>query len=223
MKITDVKLDVIATRRSQYPTESLNEFLLVGRSNVGKSSFINAILERNNFAHTSSTPGKTKTLNFYLINNLFYLVDVPGYGYASVNRETQRKFGLMIEEYLAKRKELKRVFMIIDFRIKPTEDDVLMYQYLKYYNIPVTLVLNKVDKVGSSKRDKLLKQILETLDVNKEDNYIEFSSVSKKGRDEVLALISKLIGYQELEEPKRIIKEAKPIAPSEKKEDIEVL
>ena len=193
MKINTSELAVIATRRSQYPNLELPEFLLVGRSNVGKSSFINAVLGRKDLARVSSTPGKTQTLNFYLVNNSFYLVDVPGYGYASVNHEQQKKFGLMIEEYLAKRKELRRVFMIVDFRIKPTEDDVLMYQFLKYYDIPVTLILNKTDKVGSSKREKSIKNILSTLDVSKEDNYIEFSSVTKKGREDVLDLIDILI------------------------------
>ena len=192
MKINTSELAVIATRRSQYPNLELPEFLLVGRSNVGKSSFINTVLARKDLARVSSTPGKTQTLNFYLVNNSFYLVDVPGYGYASVNHEQQKKFGLMIEEYLAKRKELKRVFMIVDFRIKPTEDDILMYQFLKYYDIPVTLILNKTDKVGSSKQNKNLKTILSTLDVSKEDNYILFSSVTKKGRDDVLDLIDVL-------------------------------
>ena len=159
MQIDKVNEPIIAVRRSQYPEDNLPEFLLVGRSNVGKSSFINTLIERKNFARTSAKPGKTQTLNFYLVNKAFYLVDVPGYGYASVSKEKQKKFGLMIEEYLAKRKELQRVFMIVDFRIKPTEDDVLMYQYLKYYDIPVTLILNKTDKVGSSKREKSIKNI----------------------------------------------------------------
>ena len=197
MKINTSELAVIATRRSQYPNLELPEFLLVGRSNVGKSSFINAVLGRKDLARVSSTPGKTQTLNFYLVNNSFYLVDVPGYGYASVNHEQQKKFGLMIEEYLAKRQELKRVFMIVDFRIKPTEDDILMYQFLKYYDIPVTLVLNKTDKVGSSKRERCIKNILSTLDVSKEDNFIEFSSVTKKGREDVLDLIEVLIADPE--------------------------
>ena len=193
MKINTSELNIIATRRSQYPSLGLPEFLLVGRSNVGKSSFINTILNRNNLARVSATPGKTQTLNFYLVNNSFYLVDVPGYGYASLNREQQKKLGLMIEEYLAKREELKRVFMIVDFRIKPTEDDILMYQYLKYYDIPVTLILSKADKVGSSKREKNIKTILSTIDLSKEDNYIEFSNVTKKGRDTVLDVIEYLI------------------------------
>ena len=154
MKITDVELAVTAVRRSQYPTDGLPEFLLVGRSNVGKSSFINTIINRKNLARISSRPGKTQTLNFYFVNKSFYLVDVPGYGYAAVNRKLQEKFGKMIEEYLEKRDELRRVFMLIDFRIKPTEDDLLMYNFLKYYNIPVTIVATKVDKVGSSKKEK---------------------------------------------------------------------
>ena len=193
MKIIDAYLSVLATRISQYPIDELPEFLLVGRSNVGKSSFINTVLGKKGLARTSSTPGKTQTLNFYLANNAFYLVDVPGYGYAQINREMQKKMGLMIEDYLENRKELKRVFMIVDFRIKPTDDDVLMYQFLKYYDIPVTLILNKCDKVSSSKHDKNLKIIREVIDLSQGDDLIEFSSVTKKGREEVLDRIGSLL------------------------------
>ena len=193
MKINSAFLKVIATRISQYPQEELPEFLLVGRSNVGKSSFINTILNQKSLARTSSKPGKTQTLNFYLANNAFYLVDVPGYGYAQVNHEQQQKMGLMIEEYLENREELKRVFMIVDFRIKPTDDDVLMYQFLKYYDIPVTIIVNKADKVGGSKHDKNLKVIRETIDIAQGDDIIEFSSVSKKGREEVLNKIESIV------------------------------
>ena len=193
MKINNAYLSVLATRISQYPIDELPEFLLVGRSNVGKSSFINTLLGIKNLARTSGTPGKTQTLNFYLANNSFYLVDVPGYGYAQVNRDMQKKIGLMIEEYLENRKELKRVFMIVDFRIKPTDDDVLMYQFLKYYDIPVTLILNKSDKVGASKHDKNLKIIRETIDLSQGDDLIEFSCLTKKGRDEVLNKIESLL------------------------------
>ena len=193
MKIINAYLSVLATRISQYPTDELPEFLLVGRSNVGKSSFINCVLGQKGLARTSSTPGKTQTLNFYLANNSFYLVDVPGYGYAQVNRDMQKKMGLMIEEYLENRKFLKRVFMIVDFRIKPTDDDVLMYQFLKYYDIPVTLILNKYDKVSGSKHDKNLKIIRETIDLSQGDDLIEFSSVTKKGREEVLDKIESLL------------------------------
>ena len=118
MKIESVMLETIAVRESQYPTDNKSEFLLVGRSNVGKSSFINTLINRKNMAHTSATPGKTQTLNFYLVNNDFYLVDVPGYGYATTSKETQKKFGLMIEEYLKTRDNLKRVFLLVDSRHK---------------------------------------------------------------------------------------------------------
>src|SRR5574344_2150437 len=150
MKINTVELSNMAVRVSQYPKDNLSEFLLVGRSNVGKSSFINTLINRKNFAHTSSTPGKTQTINFYLVNNSFYLVDAPGYGYASVDKLTQKKFGLMIEEYLKNRRSLKRVFLLIDYRHKPMDDDILMYNFLKYYNINVTIVAMKYDKVTMS-------------------------------------------------------------------------
>ena len=189
MKIISAKLDLVAVRRSQYPTNNKPEFLLVGRSNVGKSSFINTLLNQKNLARTSSRPGKTQTLNFYLVNDAFYLIDVPGYGYASVNHEQQKKMGLMIEEYLEHRTEMKRVFMLVDYRIKPTENDVLMYQFLKYYNIPVTIVITKIDKVSSSKREKNLKLIKDTLNLAIGDNYIMFSSVTKEGIDEVFKQI----------------------------------
>ena len=115
------------------------------------------IVNRKNLARVSATPGKTQTLNFYEVNKEFFLVDVPGYGYASTDKKTQTKFGLMIEEYLEKREELKRVFLLVDFRHTPTEDDLLMYNFLKYYDLPVTVIATKADKVGGSKKEKNLK------------------------------------------------------------------
>ena len=193
MVIKDANLEIIATRRSQYPMEGKPEFLLVGRSNVGKSSFINSVLSRKNLAYTSAKPGKTQTLNFYNVNDSFYIIDVPGYGYASVDKKTQNKFGMMIEEYLAKRTELKRVFMLIDFRHKPTEDDMLMYNFLKYYNLPVTVIATKADKIGGSKKQKNLKDILDTIDLVVGDDMVVFSSVTKLGVKEVLKKIEDLI------------------------------
>lgn len=193
MKIETSNLEVIAIRTSQYPRDNKPEFLLVGRSNVGKSSFINTMIGRKNYAKTSATPGKTQTLNFYLCNNSFYLVDVPGYGYASVSKATQKKFGLMIEEYLKTRSNLKNVFMIIDGRNKPTENDVLMYNYLKYYNIPVTIIANKYDKISVNNREKTLKNINNILKLNEDDKIIYFSSVNKKGRDEVGKVIAEYL------------------------------
>ena len=194
MKINDINLSVQAVRRSQYPEVNKPEFMLVGRSNVGKSTFINTISGRRNIAYTSGKPGKTQTLNFYLINENFYLVDVPGYGYANVDKQTQKKFGMMIEEYLKTRKELKRVFLLVDFRHKVPEDDILMYNFLKYYNIPVTIVATKVDKVGGSKREKNKKVILDTLNLVVGDDLILFSSVTKLGREDILNKIEELIG-----------------------------
>ena len=193
MVIREASLEVIATRRSQYPIDGKPEFLLVGRSNVGKSSFINSILSRKNLAYTSARPGKTQTLNFYNVNGDFYLIDVPGYGYAAVDKKTQAKFGMMIEEYLEKREELKRVFMLIDFRHKPMEDDLLMYNFLKYHNLPVTVIATKADKVTGSKKEKNLKVILETLDLVVGDDLVVFSSVTKLGVKDVLKKIEGLV------------------------------
>ena len=189
MKISSAKLDIIAVRRSQYPENGKPEFLLVGRSNVGKSSFINTLMNQKNLAKTSSRPGKTQTLNFYLVNDSFYFIDVPGYGYASVNHEQQKKMGLMIEEYLEKREEMKRVFMLVDFRVKPTDNDILMYEFLKHYNIPVTIVVTKEDKVSNSKKERNLKLIKDTLNIALGDDLVLFSSVTKKGRDEIFKIV----------------------------------
>ncbi len=196
MKFDDVNLYISAVRRSQYPDDGLPEFIMLGRSNVGKSSFLNTIVNRKNLARISSRPGKTNTLNFYAVDKSFYLVDVPGYGYADTSKEEIRKFGLMVEEYLEKRKELKRVFLLIDFRHKPTSDDVLMYNFLKYYQIPVTIVATKADKVGAKEKEKNLKTIKETLDIVVGDNLVLFSSISKLGREEILSIIENILSNQ---------------------------
>ena len=193
MKINDVELTISAVRQSQYPDDNKPEFLLVGRSNVGKSSFINSIIERRNFARISSKPGKTQTLNFYNVNNDFYLVDVPGYGYANVSKERQQKFGMMIEEYLENRPNLKEVFLLIDFRHKPTQDDLLMYNFLKYYDINVTIVCTKVDKIGRTLREKQENLIKETLNITEDDNFILFSSSTKLGKSAVTNIIEKIV------------------------------
>ena len=184
VKILDVKLVISAGRVSQFPTDNKNEFLLVGRSNVGKSSFINTLINRKNFARTSAKPGKTQTLNFYLVNDFFYFVDAPGYGFASVNKQLKEKFGLIMESYLESRENLKMVFMLVDFRHKPTDDDIMMLNYLRHYNIPVTIVCTKVDKVGKNKIDAQASMIAKTLEINKEE-LILFSSITKRGRQEI--------------------------------------
>lgn len=197
MKIDSVELTNIAVRTSQYPKEDKIELLLVGKSNVGKSSFINTLLCRKNFARTSSKPGKTQTLNFYLVNNNFYLVDAPGYGYASVSKSQQKKFGLMIEEYLANRNNLKKVFLLIDFRHKPTSDDLLMLNFLKYYNLDVAIVATKVDKIGKTLREKQVKLIKDTLSLDDDSEFILFSSSTKLGKKDVTNIISKIVYNEE--------------------------
>ena len=193
MKIESVKLVISAVRRSQYPEDNKPEFLLVGRSNVGKSSFINTIINRKNFARTSSNPGKTQTINFYLVNDEFYLVDAPGYGYANLNKAKQKKFGLMMEDYLTTRKNLKQVFMLIDFRHKPSSDDIMMYDYLKYYKLPVTIVATKTDKVGITLHQKQRSTILDTLDLVIGNDFVQFSNITKEGKKEIIEKIERII------------------------------
>lgn len=193
MKINSVELTISAVRESQYPTDNKKEFLLIGRSNVGKSSFINTIINRKSFARTSATPGKTQTLNFYKVNDEFYLVDAPGYGFAKVRNTLKKKFGLIIENYLKARDNLQMVFLLIDFRHKPTEDDVLMYNYLKYYNIPVTIICTKVDKVSKNSHEKNKKAIIKELALENEKEIILFSSITKNGKNEVYDEIAKYL------------------------------
>lgn len=193
MKITSVDMKISAVRRSQYPTDGKPEFLMVGRSNVGKSSFINTMINRKNYARTSATPGKTQTINFYLINDSFYLVDAPGYGYASLSKTKTKKFGLMMEDYLTSRQNLKQVFMLIDFRHKPTNDDVMMYDYLKHYTLPVTIVATKVDKVGVTMQQKQRKVILDELELVVGDEFVMFSSVTKLGKEDINKKISRTL------------------------------
>lgn len=193
MKINSVKLETSAVRRSQYPTGNLPEFLLVGRSNVGKSSFINSIINRKNYARTSATPGKTQTINFYLINEAFYLVDAPGYGYATLSKKNQKKFGLMMEDYLTTRENLKQVFMLVDFRHKLSKDDIMMFNYLKHYQIPVTIVATKIDKVGITQHQKQRSMMLDELELPIGDEFVMFSNITKEGRNEIYDRIERII------------------------------
>ena len=193
MEIISVEEPIVAVRVSQYPDDKKSEFLILGRSNVGKSSFINTIINRKNLARTSSKPGKTQTLNFYLINKEFYFVDVPGYGYANTNKKQIEKFGIMIEEYLKQRQNFKHVFLLVDYRYKPTEDDILMYKFLKYYNLPVTIICTKYDKVNRSARIKQDELIKNTLTPDLGDEIVNFSSVTKFGKDRIYEIIENII------------------------------
>lgn len=193
MKISSVNLVMSAVRRSQYPTDKKTEYLLVGRSNVGKSSFINSLINRKNYARTSAIPGKTQTINFYLVNDEFYLVDAPGYGYAALSKAKQKKFGLMMEDYLTNRDNLKQVFMLIDFRHRPTNDDILMYNFLKFYKLPVTIVATKADKVGITLHQKQRSLILQDLDLVVGDDFVVFSNITKDGKSDIHAKIQRTL------------------------------
>lgn len=174
------------------PPEDRLEFMFCGRSNVGKSSFINMLCNNYKLARTSSNPGKTQTLNFFLINKEFYFVDVPGYGYARVSKSIKETFGKMIEEYVTTRKALKMVFLLVDFRHKPTEDDCLMYEFLKYHKLPVTIIATKSDKIKNSERKKCKEAIINTLKLSSDDKFIITSSEKKEGLGLVLTLLDEV-------------------------------
>ena len=182
-----------ATRKEQYPQDNLVEIAFVGRSNVGKSSIINAITNRRNLARVSGTPGRTRLVNFFLINKEFYLVDLPGYGYAKVSKSEKQNWGNIIETYLKDRPQLKRVVLLVDCRHKPTEDDILMYQWIKYYGYDVVVVGTKRDKISNNQLKSSEKVIKETLKLSDEDLLTFYSSLNKKGTEELNSIIFK--GY----------------------------
>jgi GTP-binding protein len=181
-----------ATNQEHYPEDSLPEIVLAGRSNVGKSSFINSLLKRKNIAHTSGKPGKTQTLNFYLVNDDFYFVDVPGYGYARVSKESRSAFATMIEEYLLHRKQLKLVIMLVDFRHTPSPDDIQMYQFLSSYGIPCIIVGTKVDKISKNQRKKHEKDIIKTLGCDP-DMFTPYSSITHEFQDDIYDLLDQIV------------------------------
>lgn len=177
---------ISAVREDQYPKDDLPEIALAGRSNVGKSSLINSLLNRKNLARTSSQPGKTQTLNFYIINQEFYFVDVPGYGYARVSRVQRKKFGEMIQDYLETRENLRGLILLTDSRHEPTKDDVAMYNYALYLNVPILIVCTKIDKVKKSQENKVLANLKKNLDLGHENvNVLTYSSVKKTHFNEV--------------------------------------
>ena len=176
MQVHNVNLTISAVRPEQYPDAKLPEVALAGRSNVGKSSLINTLINRRNYARTSSQPGKTQTLNFYNIEDLLYFVDVPGYGYAKVSQKEREEWARMIETYFSTRQELKGAISLLDCQ---------MIEFLHYYNIPVLVVGTKIDKIPKSKRNKSESQIRRKLQLTKNDRLILFSAVDKIGKDEV--------------------------------------
>ncbi|WP_313176395.1 ribosome biogenesis GTP-binding protein YihA/YsxC [Streptococcus parasuis] len=182
-----------AVSKAQYPEDDLPEIALAGRSNVGKSSFINTLLGRKNLARTSGKPGKTQQLNFYNIDDKIRFVDVPGYGYAKVSKTERAKWGKMIEEYLTTRENLRVVVSLVDMRHEPSADDVQMYDFLKYYDIPVIIVATKADKIPRGKWNKHESMIKKKLDFDMKDQFVVFSSETRHGYDKAWDAILKNI------------------------------
>ncbi|MGM9899762.1 MAG: ribosome biogenesis GTP-binding protein YihA/YsxC [Bacilli bacterium] len=176
---------ISAVSKKQYPNYSYPTFVFLGRSNVGKSSFINALVNRKNLAYTSSKPGKTIALNFYNIDDMFMFVDVPGYGYAQKKVEDRLGFGKMIEEFLNNYSSLKLCFLVIDLRHEPTEDDVLMYNYLKHLHQNIVIVATKADKLSNNQMHNALKVVKDKLDLRENDMVFAISSVTKYGIDKI--------------------------------------
>lgn len=197
MKVINAEIVISAVKPEQYPIDALPEIALVGRSNVGKSSLINKMIQRKSLARTSSSPGKTQTLNFYLINETFYFVDLPGYGYAKVSKTQRAQWAKFIEEYLLIRKQLKVVIMITDLRHPPTKDDIAMYDWLKHYRLPVIVIGTKADKIPKGKWEKHKKITKQTLELDPLDKIVVFSAETGVGKEE---LWKELMYYIQLKE-----------------------
>jgi len=200
IKIKNSDFVISAVKKEQYPITGLPEIAFVGRSNVGKSSIINALTNRKKLAKVSQTPGKTRLINFFIINgDEFYLVDLPGYGYAKVSKTEKASWGKTIETYLNGRQELKRVVLLVDSRHKPTADDIQMHEWIKFYGYDEVVIATKSDKLSNNELRKSEKVIRETLNLGKEDKLYFFSSLNKKGKDE---LVDNLFGpiVQKIEE-----------------------
>ena len=189
MNITSATLALITNDPEKYPPTTASEYVFLGRSNVGKSSLINALTKQKKLAYTSSHPGKTQALHFYLINERCFFVDVPGYGYAKVSQAKRAEFGTMIETYLTTREQLKRAFVLVDARHAPSEEDTMMVEYLQHFDIPFSLIVTKIDKIGSTTRHRHLKTIAEhfKLDV---DQLLPTSAETRIGFSAVEALLS---------------------------------
>lgn len=193
MNVQEAEIVMSAVSPTQYPTTGFPEIALAGRSNVGKSSFINSLIKRKALARTSSKPGKTQTLNFYLINNEFYFVDVPGYGYAKVSKTERAKWGEMLETYFVKRETLQHVFLVVDFRHEPTADDIQMKNFIQYYDLPFTVIATKADKIPRGKWNQHLSKTKKALNLETTDSIVIYSSESGEGKDKVWSIVKKYL------------------------------
>lgn len=197
MKVTSVNLETVCGITSKLPENDKLEVAFAGRSNVGKSSLINALMNRKSYARTSQQPGKTQTINFYNINELLYFVDLPGYGYAKVSQDTVKKWGKMIDGYLHQSKVLRLVFLLVDIRHKPNQNDIQMYEWCVNYGFNPIIIATKSDKIKRSQLQKQIKQIKDVLQVVDGTPVIPFSALNKSGRDEIWEYIDMMYeGFQ---------------------------
>ena len=194
MIIKTVELETVCGITSKLPDNTKPEFAFAGKSNVGMSSLINALMNRKAYARTSSQPGKTQTINFYNINDALYYVDLPGYGYAKVAQEVKAKWGKMIENYLHQSPMLKRVFLLIDIRHEPSVNDKTMYDWIVYNGYQPVIIATKLDKINRSQVQKHMKMVRQGLGIGQDVMVIPFSAETKQGRDEIWALIEEMMG-----------------------------
>lgn len=200
MIIRSLELETVCGITSTLPENTLPEIAFAGKSNVGKSSLINGLMNRKSFARTSATPGKTQTINFYNINQELYLVDLPGYGYAKVSEQEKKKWGQMIERYLHQSKQLRAVFLLIDIRHAPSANDKMMYDWILSQGYHPIIIATKLDKLKRSQVQKQIKVVRQGLGLSKDSILIPFSAVTKQGRDEIWNLAEEICGLKELEE-----------------------
>ena len=193
MVIKNVELETVCGITSKLPENTLPEVAFAGKSNVGKSSMINALMNRKSYAKTSSQPGKTQTINFYNINEVFYCVDLPGYGYAKTSVETRQKWGKMIEKYLKTSKQLRQVFLLIDIRHKPSENDRIMYEWIEYQGYSPIIIATKLDKINRSQIQKQIKIVREGLGMPSDGLIIPFSAETKQGLDKLWEVIDDIV------------------------------
>ncbi|MDO4291876.1 MAG: ribosome biogenesis GTP-binding protein YihA/YsxC [Eubacteriales bacterium] len=197
MVIKSVNLETVCGITSKLPENTLPEIAFAGKSNVGKSSLINGIMNRKSLARTSSQPGKTQTINFYNVNDAFYLVDLPGYGYARANEQVKAQWGKMIERYLHSSKRLTAVFLLVDIRHEPSANDRQMYQWMLHYGYHPILIATKLDKINRSQVARHVKMLREGLEAEKDAVVIPYSSLSKQGREEIYDLMDRLLETEE--------------------------
>lgn len=197
MKVNNVSLAAVGVKMSQYPEDKKPEIAFVGKSNVGKSTLINAMIARKALARTSSQPGKTRTINFYDVENVVYFVDLPGYGYAKAPKSEIDRWSKMIDEYLNKRETLMGIVLLIDIRHEPGENDKLMYNWLKHYGYDIIIAATKMDKIKRSQLQKQLSCIKKSLNLATGDKLIAFSGETKSGVEELWSTIEEVIDYKE--------------------------